>query len=105
MSACTAGSCRMTKGGRVIKIVPCNGVEKDHAEDIRAYAHVFHLKDIKVCVAAAFWALPENIRLAILLHEMGHLLAGPRGSEVAANKAVKQASGISCPYISLVGAR
>jgi predicted HD phosphohydrolase len=47
-----------------------------------------------ICVARSFWDLPENIVLAILLHEMGHIYAGPRGDEEAANKQIKERAGI-----------
>jgi hypothetical protein len=79
---------------RETKIRVCKIANEDHAESVRVYAHTFHRKNV-ICVADAFWDLPEIYQVAILLHEVGHLLAGQRASEDAANKAVKKASGVT----------
>jgi hypothetical protein len=75
----------------------CQLVEKEHRKSKRQYAHVFHING-QVCLARAFIELPERFRLGILMHEYGHILAGPDGSEEAANKAVERKTGIPIRY-------
>jgi hypothetical protein len=58
---------------------------------------VFHIQN-QVCVAKAFDGLPEKYRLGILMHELGHILAGPEGSEGAANRAITAVHGIPVSY-------
>jgi hypothetical protein len=73
--------------------------EADGAHDLskRQYAHTFHHKNV-ICIAKAFNDLPQTWQFAILLHEVGHLLAGPNSSEDGANKAVEKKSGIPIRY-------
>src|SRR5271165_5781590 len=82
---------------RQFTVSECPQANQEHQSSERQYAHVFH-KDGQICVARAFWDLPERLRLAILLHEAGHILAGPRGGELAANRAVERESGIPIEY-------
>src|SRR5271165_5790190 len=82
---------------RQFTVSECPQANQEHQSSERQYAHVFH-KDGQICVAQAFWGLPERLRLAILLHEAGHILAGPRGGELAANRAVERESGIPIEY-------
>lgn len=75
----------------------CRLADEEHAASRRQYAHVFHKADT-ICVADAFFDLPQTTQLALLLHEVGHRLAGMRAREETANKAVKEASGIHIHY-------
>jgi hypothetical protein len=86
-----------TLGPQPVDIRLCKEVEVEHAKSQRQYAHTFHRKNV-ICVCSAIKTLPDTWALAILLHEMGHLLAGPRGSERAANDAAYRASGIRIRY-------
>jgi hypothetical protein len=82
---------------RTFKIEQCKLADKEHAEELRQYSHTFHRKNV-ICVAKDLWSLPELIWLAILLHEVGHLFAGQRGGENAANKQIKTRYGITIYY-------
>jgi len=84
---------------RQLSVEECSKADKEHRASKRQYAHVFH-RDGIICVSRAFWKLPERLRLAILLHEAGHVLAGPRGGELAANRAAERYSGIPIEYRS-----
>lgn len=55
-----------------VKVALCRMAETDHACSARAFAHVFHLKDT-ICVAPAFYDLPDTFKTGILLHELGHM--------------------------------
>jgi len=82
---------------RHFPVEECAQANQEHRDSQRQYAHVFH-RDQVICIAHAFWQLPERLRLAILLHEAGHLIAGPRGGELAANRAAERYSGIPIEY-------
>lgn len=82
---------------RHYSVKQCDQCDQEHADSKRQYAHTFH-KMNTICVAKAFYDLPQSWQFAILLHEVGHLLAGPKGSEDAANKAAQKASGIPIVY-------
>ena len=75
----------------------CGLANEEHEESRRQYAHVFH-KAGTICVADAFFDLPEKTQLALLLHEVGHRMAGIRAREATANKVVREASGIHIHY-------
>lgn len=79
------------------KLGNCKLVEKEHAEGKRQYAHVFHIRN-QVCLARAFAELPQRYRLGILMHEYGHILAGPDGGELEANEALMKKTGIHVFY-------
>jgi hypothetical protein len=81
----------------VYTLQSCPLVEREHREARRQYAHVFHIAN-QVCVARAIAELPEKYRLGILMHELGHIMAGPKGSEEAANNAVFEQTGIRIYY-------
>ena len=49
-------------------------------------------------MASALRYLSDQWKLAILLHEIGHLLAGYEGTEAQANKAIESASKIKIHY-------
>src|SRR5574340_1171437 len=76
-----------------IPVVYCLEADQEHKSSQRHYAHVFH-KLGKICIAHAFWRLPETHALAILLHECGHILAGPDGGEQQANRTIEDQTGI-----------
>jgi len=82
---------------RPVDIRLCKAADAEHVKSQRQYAHVFHRKNV-ICICSAMRTLPDTWALAILLHEVGHLLAGPRGSEAAANDAVFHASGLRVRY-------
>lgn len=77
----------------------CAIAERDHRKDVRNYAHTFHFPQT-ICFAKAFWKLPREYRDGILLHEIGHLLAGPQGSESDANEAVFDWIGARIEYVN-----
>jgi hypothetical protein len=76
----------------------CPLADHQHAQNMRQYAHTFH-HDNTICVARALWKLPKKHREAVLLHEIGHLLVGPEGSEEDANQAVEDATGVHIYYV------
>lgn len=76
----------------------CPEAERDHKRNRRNYAHTYHYPET-ICVAKEFWELPEPYRDAILLHEIGHLIAGPTGSESDANRASEELSGWRIRYV------
>jgi len=75
----------------------CPLADSEHRGAKRQYAHVFH-RPGGICVARAFHRLPRGRKLAVLLHEAGHLWAGPRGGEDAANRAAKTHTGVTVFY-------
>lgn len=76
----------------------CSMAQKDHDESPRQYAHTFHRKEPVVCVCREWWDLPRGYRDGIMAHEVGHFLAGPRGSERAADDAFRDLSGHAIGY-------
>lgn len=58
-----------------MRLQVCPHAEQDHRRDRRAYAHVFHRPGV-ICVARALLELPDRYKLAILLHELGHVELG-----------------------------
>jgi predicted metal-dependent peptidase len=60
----------------MITVKQCQLANKDHEFDRRNYAHSYHLNDNIICVAEAFIKLPMEIQMALLAHEVGHLLVG-----------------------------
>lgn len=76
----------------------CALAERDHKEDIRNYAHTYHYENT-ICLAEAFWELPRQYRDGIILHEIGHLIAGSHGSEDEANEAAYEWSGSRIQYV------
>lgn len=82
---------------RQFRIELCPLADKEHQESLRQYAHVFHRSGV-ICVSKAFESLPKRLQIALLLHESGHILAGSKGSEGAANRAAKDYSGVKIWY-------
>lgn len=74
---------------RRIRVRYCADADREHRQERRAYAHVFHCDDT-ICLARPFADLPEPYQLGILVHEVGHLLVGPHADEPEANAAVEQ---------------
>ena len=77
----------------------CLEADKEHGENRRQYAHTFHYPQT-ICLADAFWSLPKKHRDGIILHELGHLLAGVEASEDAANEAVEDSTGARIEYVN-----
>jgi hypothetical protein len=76
----------------------CLEADKEHGANQRQYAHTFHYPET-ICVAEAFWTLPKRYRDGVILHEIGHLLAGVEASEKAANDAVEERTGARIEYV------
>jgi hypothetical protein len=83
-----------------VMVARCPLADEEHARSVRQYGHTFCQAPPVVCVAAAWEQLPEGHRLGVLAHEVGHLLAGPRGSEVQADQAVARRLGVNVSYLS-----
>jgi hypothetical protein len=81
----------------VYEIRICKDADREHESSNRQYAHCFH-KDGIICVARAFYSLPQRYIYGILLHEVGHILAGRGGGEQAANLAAYKYSGVRVRY-------
>jgi hypothetical protein len=77
----------------------CEEAEREHAENRRQYAHTFHFPET-ICIVEAFWRLPKRHRDGIILHEFGHLVAGPDASESEANEAVERLTGAVVRYVN-----
>lgn len=75
----------------------CRDADREHEKSQRQYAHVYHRQNV-ICVARDFYKLPNRHRLALLLHEVGHLLAGRGGGEMAADRAAYDLSGVKIYY-------
>lgn len=60
----------------MITVKQCELANKDHNEERRNYAHSYHINNNVICVADAFITLPMEIQMALLAHEVGHLLVG-----------------------------
>lgn len=80
-----------------LHVTRCLSMQKEHRRSLRQYAHVFHVPR-QICIARDLEDLPAQIGLAILLHEVGHLLAGPDKGERVANNTIERYSGIHIYY-------
>lgn len=76
----------------------CRAAEHEHKRSPRQYAHTFHYRNT-ICTSHALWKLPKRHRDAILLHEIGHLLAGKDATEAEANRAIRERTGQEILYI------
>jgi hypothetical protein len=76
----------------------CRIAQRDHEENRRQYAHTFHYPGT-ICLAREFWELPKEFRDGILLHEIGHMLAGPEGTEAEATEAAERFFGVEIRYV------
>lgn len=74
-----------------ITIKLCKKADEEHAESKRQYAHTFH-KEKVICVARAFFKLPEDFQQGIIIHEIGHLFGAE--TEKGADRIGKNAVGI-----------
>lgn len=95
----------------VAELRHCELADKEHEASRRQYAHTFHQReklfsssvrayaevDI-ICVADAFWRLPKEIRDGLIIHEIGHIMAGPEASEAEANVEVERKTGGRVAY-------
>jgi hypothetical protein len=80
-----------------LDICLCQTAEKEHRRSERQYAHTFHYDGV-ICVCKAFWELPDRHLFGVLAHEIGHLLAGPHGSDNDADAAVHDAYWLKVRY-------
>ena len=78
-----------------VKVRECKEANREHQRSRRQYCHVGHKKDT-ICVARAFFYLPESIQVALLAHEIGHLMGGE--SETSANRIANMEFGIRIKY-------
>lgn len=76
---------------KAIKLKHCIEADIEHLIAKRQYAHTGH-REAVVCVARAYWNLPQRFRLGILFHELAHL-CGVEG-EKAADRAAKRLFGV-----------
>ena len=83
---------------RYYKVRTCPIANAEHKKSLRQYAHVFHYDGV-ICVARAWYSLPSVWRFGVLMHEIGHLLIGPRGSESQATEFASHSSGIRIKYV------
>jgi len=77
----------------------CHYATKDNVEDPRVVAHTLHLVNT-ICVHPVFRGLKVAYQCGILLHEMGHIFAGPEDSE--ADLWVDEQLGIAIKYKNLL---
>lgn len=77
--------------------VGCHLAAKDHQASPRTFAHTWHLDGV-VCVDPSINSIPDAFKTGILLHEMGHLFAGPDGSEEDADNMVEAVMDIRIDY-------
>lgn len=77
--------------------IGCPIANKDHRKSSRQYMHVF-CTDGCVCCANAASKLPEKNLYGLFFHEFGHLIAGPKGDECAADMAILKNFGIVINY-------
>lgn len=82
----------------VIRWRHCAEVEEEHRGNVRQYAHTYHYENT-ICFCRAFWELPKPYRDGILLHEIGHLIVGPEGSELAATEAAEDLFSARIDYV------
>lgn len=66
----------------------CPLADGEHKKSRRQYAHTFHRRG-SICIARSFLKLPKRHKIGIILHEIGHLLAGRSGSEADADRAAE----------------
>ena len=87
-----------SSGRFAVSLRSCDAADAEHAANRRQYAHTFHYPET-ICVADAFWQLPAKHRDGIILHEFGHLVAGPHASEREADEAAEEMTGGSIGYV------
>ena len=77
----------------------CPELKRDHAARPRIFAHAFHKQKQSVCLHPDFRRLPLAKRAGILIHEIGHVCAGPGdAAEVRADDWVREHLGIEIRY-------
>lgn len=79
-----------------IRLRHCPSAEIDHKVYLRQYLHVGHKEGDVVCYAREFFDLPYTHFMALIAHEVGHLLGGM--SEKEANKLAENYFGIKIYY-------
>lgn len=82
-----------------MRIIRCSICDKEHERNVRQYAHTYHFANT-ICLSRAFRSLPMEHKIGVLLHEIGHLLAGPNGTEERANELIYETLGIRIWYVN-----
>jgi len=80
------------------KIKRCKLADRENYRSSRQYLHVGHIPK-HICKALAFDTIPLNHQIALLLHELGHLLIRENHGEEEANEMAKEISGVTIKYI------
>lgn len=75
-----------------MQVVLCKRADKEHEQSIRQYAHTQHYKET-ICLSQAFYKLPLELKVGIILHEIGHLLG--EKNERRADEVIEEIFGIS----------
>ena len=57
----------------MLRVKVCREADAEHRKSIRQYAHTMHYPNT-ICIADAFYDLPEKHKIGIVLHELGHLM-------------------------------
>lgn len=96
MSRCVKTPPSTNRRGAV-RVRYCAEANAEHRKSFRQYAHTYHFPNT-ICLSDAFDRLSDQWKLAILLHECGHLLVGYEGTEKDANRAIKNSTGIKITY-------
>lgn len=78
----------------------CRMVEKDHRDDPRVYAHVFHRPDMTICLCKAYSKLMMGHKIGLLVHEIGHLMSD--GGEAEADLWAHENLGINIGFKATV---
>lgn len=80
----------------------CRAADEDQKLSDRQYAHTFHYSKV-ICIAGAWIALPINHEMAVIAHEVGHLLAGKADhTEKEADRIANKFFGIRIRYIDTI---
>lgn len=77
----------------MIRLKLCQLADQEHADAQRQYAHTLHHRNT-ICVARAFWKIPIEIQLGLLLHELGHLIDPDEDSELWIDRLASRTFGI-----------
>ena len=85
---------------RMYVIQACRMAEKDHHDDLRVYAHVFHGPDMTICLCKAYSKLTLGHKIGIMVHEIGHLMSD--GGEAEADLWVHEHLGINIDFKATV---
>jgi hypothetical protein len=94
----------MARKSNPYRVEICPVADTEHLKSKRQYAHTYHHDNV-ICVANAFCGLPLENRAGIMLHEVGHLVAGPKAGEKKTNDVIEQKTGVRIDYRDGVGGK